>query len=97
MLSAACWAMAVSDVLVAALVMWLVGRHMAATGALVGAHGAPLHKLALGLGAGCGLAGYFVIDRLHGDWQRSAHWHAPVLHICVGSCQASSPENLPHP
>ncbi|CAL8468718.1 g8258 [Coccomyxa elongata] len=87
----ACWAMAVSDVLVAALVMWLVGRHMAATGALVGAHGAPLRKLALGLGAGCGLAGYFVIDRLHGDWQRwLLGWEMWVaLHALVAWCMPS--------
>ncbi|KAK9914760.1 hypothetical protein WJX75_000214 [Coccomyxa subellipsoidea] len=80
-----CWAGALSDVLVAAAVMLLVGRHMATTGALVGAHGAPLRKLALGLGAGCGLAGCFVIHRLHGDSRRwLLGWEAWVaLHLLV--------------
>ena len=75
LLVAVCWAGALSDVLVAAAVMLLVGRRMATTGALVGAHGAPLRKLALGLGAGCGLAGCFVIHRLHGDSRRYALIH----------------------
>jgi len=67
---------------VAVAVMLLVGRHMAAAGVLVGAHGAPLRKLALGLGAGCGAAGFFVVRRLHGDARRSA--------ICSGSTQPSN-------
>ncbi len=95
--AAVCWAGALSDVLVAAVVMLLVGRHMAATGALVGAHGAPLRKLALGLGAGCGAAGYFVIHRLHGDAQRSAllslHFPPPTRLLTL-HCRACIPALL---
>lgn len=51
----------------ASAVMLLVGRYLASSGALVGAHGAPLRKVALSLGVGCGAAGYFVVRRLRGS------------------------------
>jgi hypothetical protein len=69
---AVCWVGAVSDALIAAAVLLWVGRHVAATGTLVGAHSAPLRKITLTLGAGCGLAGYFVIGRVGGDAIRCA-------------------------
>lgn len=67
---AACWAGAMGDALMAAAVMLWVGRQMAAAGTLVGAHRAPLRKIALSLGAGCGLAGYFIIRRVGGNAER---------------------------
>lgn len=57
-------------------VMLLAGRYLASSGALVGAHGAPLRKVALSLGAGCGAAGYFVVRRLHGN---AARWAMLML------------------
>lgn len=90
LLVAVCWAGALSDVLVAAAVMLLVGRHIATTGALVGAHGAPLRKLALGLGAGCGLAGCFVIHRLHGDSRRYALIHVRHSPDSLDKCMISA-------
>lgn len=62
-----CWARAASDVLAAAAVMLWVVRLLARARAVEGAHGAPLRKLALCLGAGCGAAGAFVMRRLGGD------------------------------
>ncbi len=67
LLYAVCWTGAVGDALLAAAVMVVVVRQVAATGTLVGAHRAPLRKLALSLGAGCGLAGYFIVHRIGGD------------------------------
>ena len=61
-----------SDVLLATAAMLLTGRYLASSGALVGAHGAPLRKVALSLGALCGGAGYFVARRLHGNAMRCA-------------------------
>ena len=60
-----------SDVLIASGVMLLVGRYLGSSGALVGAHGAPLRKMALSLGTACGAAGCFVVRRLHGNATRS--------------------------
>lgn len=51
--------------------LWVV-RLLARSRAVEGAHGAPLRKLALCLGAGCGAAGYFVMRRLGGDPARHA-------------------------
>ncbi len=62
----------------ASAVMLLVGRYLASSGALVGAHGAPLRKVALGLGLACGAAGYFVVRRLRGNATRSAAPHNPT-------------------
>ena len=64
---AGCWAAGASDVLMASAVMLVAGRYLASSGALVGAHGAPLRKVALSLGAGSGAAGYFVVRRLRGN------------------------------
>ena len=69
---AGCWAAGASDVLMASAVMLLAGRYLASSGALVGAHGAPLRKVALSLGVGSGAAGYFVVRRLHGNAARCA-------------------------
>lgn len=63
----------------AAAVMLWVGRQMASSGTLVGAHVAPLRKIALSLGAGCGLAGYFIIRRIGGDAGRCAHTHRSLF------------------
>ena len=58
----------------ASAVMLLVGRYLASSGALIGAHGAPLRKVALSLGVGCGASGYFVVRRLRGNPRR---WVVP--------------------
>jgi len=69
----------VSDVLIASAVMLLVGRYLGSSGALVGAHGAPLRKMALSLGIACGAAGCFVVRRLHGNATRCV---LPWRHLC---------------
>jgi hypothetical protein len=76
---AGCWAAAVSDVAAAALAMLWTARLLARSGALAGAHAAPLRKLALCLGAGCGAAGVFIVRRLGGDARRSQP--APLLSL----------------
>ena len=66
-----------SGVLIAAAVMLYTARLLASSGALAGSHGAPLRKLALGLGAGCGAAGCFAVGRLGGDarrWVDCLYW-----------------------
>ena len=75
--SAGCWVGGASEALLAAGAMLLAGRYLAGSGALVGAHGAPLRKVALSLGAGCGAAGYFVVARLHGRPARCATQQPP--------------------
>ena len=75
--SAGCWVGGASEALLAAGAMLLAGRYLAGSGALVGAHGAPLRKVALSLGAGCGAAGYFVVARLHGRPARCAARRPP--------------------